>query len=91
MPKQSKRNVSYYGQKQINRNYKKISSINTKYNEQYYDYLRENTYNGCLKDTSDYIEGHINKEYYSLDEIRELEPQIAESLKIINSAKVKIK
>ena len=32
----------------------------------------------------------INNDY-SLDEIRELEPQIAESLKIINSAKVKIK
>ena len=32
-----------------------------------------------------------NKEYYSLDEIRELEPQIAESLKIINSVKVKTK
>ena len=61
------------------------------YNEGYYKYIIENNYQVCLTEVSDYVEGHTGKDYYSLDEIRELEPQIAESLKIINSAKVKIK
>ena len=65
--------------------------INTAYNEDYYKYIRENNYQVCLTEVSDYVEGHTGKDYYSLDEIRELEPQIAEGLKIINSAKVKIK
>ena len=65
--------------------------ISTTYNEEYYKYLIENNYQVCLTETSDYVEGHTGKEYYSLDEIKELEPQIAESLKIINSAKVKTK
>jgi len=65
--------------------------ITTTYNEEYYDYIRENNYQVCLSDVSDYIEGYAGKEYYSLDEIRELEPQIVESLKIISSAKVKTK
>ena len=60
-------------------------------NEDYYKYIIENNYQVCLTEVSDYVEGHTGKDYYSLDEIRELEPQIAESLKIINSAKVKIK
>ena len=65
--------------------------ISTTYNEEYYKYLIENNYQVCLTGASDYVEGHTGKEYYSLDEIKELEPQIAESLKIINSAKVKTK
>ncbi len=65
--------------------------ISTTYNEEYYNYLIENNYQVCLTEVSDYVEGHTGKEYYSLDEIKELEPQIAESLKIINSAKVKTK
>lgn len=65
--------------------------ISTTYNEEYYKYLMENNYQVCLTEASDYVEGHTGKEYYSLDEIKELEPQIAESLKIINSAKVKTK
>lgn len=65
--------------------------ISTTYNEEYYKYLIENNYQVCLTEVSDYVEGHTGKEYYSLDEIKELEPQIAESLKIINSAKVKTK
>ena len=65
--------------------------ISTTYNEEYYKYLIENNYQFCLTEVSDYVEGHTGKEYYSLDEIKELEPQIAESLKIINSAKVKTK
>mgnify|MGYP000611881451 CR=1 FL=1 len=67
------------------------SGISTTYNEEYYKYLIENNYQVCLTEASDYVEGHTGKEYYSLDEIKELEPQIAESLKIINSAKVKTK
>ena len=65
--------------------------INTTYNEKYYNYLRENNYHVCLTEVSDYIEGYTGKKYYSLDEIKELEPQIAEGLKLINSAKVKTK
>ena len=65
--------------------------ISTTYNEEYYKYLMENNYQVSLTEASDYVEGHTGKEYYSLDEIKELEPQIAESLKIINSAKVKTK
>ena len=67
------------------------NGIGLAYNEEYYNYLEENNYQVCLKDVSDYVEGHVGKEYYSLDEIRELEQRIAESLKIINSFKVKIK
>ena len=59
------------------------------YNERYYNYIREHNYQVCLTDTSDYVEEHSSKEYYSLNEIRKLEPQIAENLKIINSVKVK--
>lgn len=65
--------------------------ISTTYNKEYYNYLIENNYQVCLTEVSDYIEGHTGKEYYSLDEIKELEPQIVESLKIINSAKAKTK
>lgn len=65
--------------------------ISTTYNEEYYKYIIENNYQVCLTEVCDYVEGHTGKDYYSLDEIRELEPQIAESLKIINSAKVKTK
>ena len=65
--------------------------IRTTYNEEYYKYLIENNDQVCLTEVSDYVEGHTGKEYYSLDEIKELEPQIAKSLKIINSAKVKAK
>ena len=65
--------------------------INTEFNEDYYNYILKNNYQVCLNEISDYVEGHDSKEYYSLDEIRELEPQIAKSLKIINKAKVKTK
>ena len=65
--------------------------IATTYNEDYYNYITRSNYKVRLCEVDDYIEGYTAKAYYSLDEIRELEPQIAESLKIINSAKVKIK
>lgn len=67
------------------------NGVNRTYNDKYYYYLLENNYQVCLADTSDYVEGHANKEFYSLDEIRELEPQIAQSLKAIDSIKVKKK
>lgn len=61
------------------------------YNEEFYNYLLENNYQVCLNSISDYVEGHISKDYYSLDEIKELEPLIEQNLKIINKAKVKTK
>ena len=65
--------------------------INTTYNREFYEYLIENNYQVCLNEVSDYVEGHVAKEYYSLDEIKDLEPQIEKSLRIINKAKVKTK
>ena len=65
--------------------------IDTTYNEDYYYYIIENNYQVSLTEVSDYVEGHINKEYYSLHEIRELEPIIKASLKKINHAKSKTK
>lgn len=65
--------------------------IATTYNEGFYRYLIENNYQVCLNEACDYVEGHVDKEYYSLDEIKELEPQIEESLKIINKTKAKTK
>lgn len=67
------------------------NGITTTYNKEFYRYLIENNYQVCLNEVSDYVEGHVAKEYYSLDEIKELEPQIEESLRIINKAKVKAK
>ena len=63
--------------------------IVTVYNEEFFKYLIENNYQVCLADLGDYIEGHIAQEYYSLNEIRAFEPQIEESLRLINRAKVK--
>lgn len=63
--------------------------VHTGYNRDYYEYMIENNYQVCLKDVNDYIEGHSIKEYYSFEQIKELEPQILESLKMINEAKVK--
>ena len=67
------------------------SGINYSCNKEYYNYLCNNNYSVCLKDASDYIEGYQTKDYYSLDEIKELEPQLVESLKLINKEKVKTK
>lgn len=61
--------------------------IDTTYNSRYYHYILENNYQVCLNELSDYVEGIETKDYYTLDEIRALEPEILESLKIINSAK----
>ncbi len=67
------------------------SGIATDYNEEYFKYLIENNYQVCLNEVGNYVEGHIAKDYYSLDEIRELEPQIEKSLRIINEEKAKTK
>lgn len=65
--------------------------ISRMYNKEFYKYLIENNYLVCLTEVCDYVEGYTAKDYYSLDEIKELEPQIAESLKIINYVKTKTK
>ena len=67
------------------------NGIATTYNERFYNYLRENNYLVWLEEVSDYVEGHNVKDYYTLEEIKELEPLVRESLKIINEAKTKIK
>ena len=61
------------------------------YNKEYHSYLINNNYIINLANASDYIENYITKDYYSLDEIKELEPLFAESLKLINEAKQKTK
>lgn len=65
------------------------SGIATVYNEDYYDYIRENNYQVSLREVSNYVEGVEIKEYYSLDEIKALEPEILKALKIINEANSK--
>lgn len=60
-------------------------------NKDFFDYLVENNYQVHLTDVSDYIEGYDVKECYSLDEIRELEQQITNSLIVINKTKIKTK
>ena len=61
--------------------------IATSYNDSYAENLIRNNYHVCLSNVNDYVEGEPAKEYFTLDEIRELEPKILESLKIINEAK----
>ena len=63
--------------------------INTTYNEEFYADLIENNYQVPITQVSDYVEGYKDKDYYSLDEIKKLEPEILDSLKIINEAKTK--
>lgn len=67
------------------------SGVSYTYNEKYNNYLIMNNYKVCLKDAIDYVDGLIAKDYYSLDEIKEFEPKIAEKLKTIKSVKVKTK
>ena len=65
------------------------NNLTTTYNKDYYEYLVDNTYHVYLPDIGNYIEGMEAKDYYTLEEIKELEPQILEGLKIINSEKSK--
>jgi len=53
--------------------------------------LIDENYTIELVNISDYIEDEEVKEWYSLDEIKELEPRIIESLKIINEYESKVK
>ena len=66
-------------------------SITRTYNEEYYNYIRENNYQICLDDINDYIENYDKKEFYNIKEIKELEPQIKEGLMKINGVKEKTK
>ncbi len=61
------------------------------YTDWYLEELESNNYRVNLLDASKYIEGYKVKDYYSLEEIREIEPQIGKYLKAINKAKVKTK
>ena len=63
------------------------NGINNTINGDYYSYLIENNYQVCLLNVCDYVEGHTLKEFYTIDEIREMEPIIAEGLKKINAKK----
>lgn len=60
----------------------------------YFDWYKElesNNYRADLSDADEYIEGYKVKDYYSLEEIREIEPKIGDCLKAINKVKVKTK
>lgn len=58
-----------------------------------YEKLIDDNYIVELVNISDYLEDEEVKEWYTLDEIKELEPKIIESLKLINEydSKVKVK
>lgn len=59
-----------------------------------WDILNENNYLVFFKEISDYLEDEEVRDWYSIDEIKELEPRIIESLKLINEyeeEKVKVK
>lgn len=58
-------------------------------NIKYFEYILDNYDIICLDDISDYIEEHEKKDYYSLDEIRELEPKFLEALRTIYESKEK--
>lgn len=64
--------------------------IATAYNEEFYQYLVASNYQVCIADAGNYVEGLAVMDYYSLDEIKELEPQIEKGLKIINKSKAKV-
>ena len=53
--------------------------------------LKENNYIVWIRNVSDYIEDEEVKDWYTIEEIKELEPAIIESLKIINEYEGKVK
>ena len=65
-----------------------IGGMNT-YNEDYYDAIRERNYQVHLSDAGKLIEGHQDKEYYTLDEIRAIEPELLNGYKVLNGIKAK--
>ena len=67
------------------------NGITEPYNGDYFDSIVENNYTICLNEVGNYIENFEIKEYYSLEEIIELEPLVLNGLKLINEEKSKIK
>lgn len=65
------------------------NGIGISYNIEFFKYLIKTHYPVCLKDINNYIVDHDNQEYYSFDEIKELELQIKDIL--INKKYQKIK
>ena len=68
-----------------------IASLKSDADYKNYEKLIENSYIVEFVNISDYIEDEELKEWYSLDEIKKLEPRIIESLKIINEYESKVK
>ena len=66
------------------------NGIGSTLNQDYYDYLMENTYQICYQDISNYIEGVEPKDYYTLKEIKELEPIIINKINTIKKKSLKI-
>ena len=58
----------------------------TSYNGDYFQKLINNNYTVCLSETGNYINGYEGKEYYTLEEIYELEPLIQEEIKSNNES-----
>lgn len=53
--------------------------------------ITNNSYVVDFANISDYVEGETLKEYYTLEEIEELEPKIIESIKLMEKGSQKIK
>lgn len=67
------------------------NGISTTYNRDYYNYLKENNYQIFISNAFCYVEDCEIKEYYSLEEIKNLEIQILDRLKNIHNVKYKTK
>lgn len=63
--------------------------FDTSINADYYRNLIQSTYQVGMTELGDYIEGYKTKDYYTLEEIKELEPTVLENLKKINSIKTR--
>jgi len=66
-------------------------SFASRTDEKNYNKLKEENYIVEFVNISDYIEDAELKEWYSLEEIKELESRVLESLKIINEYESKVK
>ena len=71
--------------------FSKVMYEDYNYSNWYLKELASNNYRVYFPDIANYIEGYKMKDYYSLEEIREIEPQIGDSLKALNKVKVKTK
>lgn len=64
------------------------------YSKENWEIIKNDNYIIDFADIGDYVEGEKTKDYYTIDEIRELEPKIIESLKLLeeyNSSSKKLK